>query len=631
MSNFVDDPAATLPGPKRDLRSIPAGADRNQYLDADGYNALRQALLDVKGAVQPGSRWETAVAETTSAKAGAEAARDAALIQAGVYLDEPTGRAAVADGVAFKVQGSGDVAAYEYRRVNAGSSTLIATYPASAPVTALQGAVLPAKADTPRALDYAVDLDDNVYRFTDADGGLHLAGLDVTVQAAAQTSVNRSDSGGNLELAVDADERVYRRTAANGEMFLPGLVGSVQAEIKRLGVGTYDAELLHVIAYGQSLAEGYNAIPPLTTVQRHNSVRFVGGVRPTDGGSPPGIYASLVSLVETEFSTMGETPTAGTLEEIHDAVLAENGIAYSAHNFQLLGSAAGEGAMTIAQLSKGSAWYTELLAHVTAGLAAATARDQTYLVGAVTWTQGEADYLANTAAATYVTSLNTLVSDLNSDIKAITGQARDVHVITNQLASHKFYGRTDPLIAKALLTATANPLVHLAVPMYWLTHAADNIHLVARSSKVMGAYYGLVYKRVVVDGATWTPLQPVSAQRLGKVAVIKFNVPVAPLVLDTTLVTVNTNYGFELVDSGGSPLTISSVALTGDNRVKITAAATIPAGAKVRYAWTGAGAVGPVNGPRGNLRDSQGGVVVFSPTDLAVPLHNWCPIFEYAL
>ena len=291
----------------------------------------------------------------------------------------------------------------------------------------------------------------------------------------------------------------------------------------------------------------------------------------------------------------------------------------------------GEGAMTIAQLSKGSAWYTELLAHVTAGLAAATARDQTYLVGAVTWTQGEADYLANTAAATYVTSLNTLVSDLNSDIKAITGQARDVHVITNQLASHKFYGKTDPLIAKALLTATANPLVHLAVPMYWLTHAADNIHLVARSSKVMGAYYGLVYKRVVVDGATWTPLQPVSAQRLGKVAVIKFNVPVAPLVLDTTLVTVNTNYGFELVDSGGSPLTISSVALTGDNRVKITAAATIPAGAKVRYAWTGAGAVGPVNGPRGNLRDSQGGVVVFSPTDLAVPLHNWCPIFEYAL
>jgi len=56
-------------------------------------------------------------------------ARDAALIQAGVYTTEALGRAAVADGQAFKVQGSGDVAAYEYRRVDASTSTLIATYP----------------------------------------------------------------------------------------------------------------------------------------------------------------------------------------------------------------------------------------------------------------------------------------------------------------------------------------------------------------------------------------------------------------------------------------------------------------------------------------------------------------------
>jgi len=62
----------------------------------------------------------------------AAAARDAALIQAGVYATEAAGRAAVADGQAFKVQGSGEVAAYEYRRVDAATSTLIATYPSSA-------------------------------------------------------------------------------------------------------------------------------------------------------------------------------------------------------------------------------------------------------------------------------------------------------------------------------------------------------------------------------------------------------------------------------------------------------------------------------------------------------------------
>ena len=71
------------------------------------------------------------VAEYT---AQALAARDAALIQAGVYTTEAAGRAAVADGVAFKVQGSGSVAAYEYRRTNSSTSVLIATYPAASVV-----------------------------------------------------------------------------------------------------------------------------------------------------------------------------------------------------------------------------------------------------------------------------------------------------------------------------------------------------------------------------------------------------------------------------------------------------------------------------------------------------------------
>lgn len=75
---------------------------------------------------------ESAQASAELAEVAAESARDAAIIGAGVYVDEPTGRAAVADGAAFKVQGTGDVAAYEYRRVNAGSSTLIATYPSAA-------------------------------------------------------------------------------------------------------------------------------------------------------------------------------------------------------------------------------------------------------------------------------------------------------------------------------------------------------------------------------------------------------------------------------------------------------------------------------------------------------------------
>jgi len=77
-------------------------------------------------------------AQTTADAATAAAARDAALIQAGVYTTEALGRAAVADGQSFKVQGNGNIAAYEYRRTNSTTSVLIASYPSIAAVDNLK-------------------------------------------------------------------------------------------------------------------------------------------------------------------------------------------------------------------------------------------------------------------------------------------------------------------------------------------------------------------------------------------------------------------------------------------------------------------------------------------------------------
>ncbi len=70
-----------------------------------------------------------------NAKVSAELSAANALISSGTYETEVLGRAAVADGVAFKVQGSGDVAAYEYRRTNSTTSVLIALYPSASVVT----------------------------------------------------------------------------------------------------------------------------------------------------------------------------------------------------------------------------------------------------------------------------------------------------------------------------------------------------------------------------------------------------------------------------------------------------------------------------------------------------------------
>ena len=63
----------------------------------------------------------------------AEAARDAAIATAGpLYATIADGRAAVADGQTFAVQGAGNVAANIYRRINASSETLIASFPSVA-------------------------------------------------------------------------------------------------------------------------------------------------------------------------------------------------------------------------------------------------------------------------------------------------------------------------------------------------------------------------------------------------------------------------------------------------------------------------------------------------------------------
>lgn len=105
-----------------------SGAAASALTDAEA--AATQAAVAVASASSASANADAAA----SAKVVAESARDAALIQGGVYVDEPTGRAAVADGQAFKVQGSGDVAAFEYRRVNAGASTLIATYPSKSSI-----------------------------------------------------------------------------------------------------------------------------------------------------------------------------------------------------------------------------------------------------------------------------------------------------------------------------------------------------------------------------------------------------------------------------------------------------------------------------------------------------------------
>ena len=588
--------------------------------------AAYYSLRGPTGDVTPSALAAQAAAEAAADAAAASAsAASTSVASAAVYSTTEAGLAAVADGGYFSVPSS-DSSEYLilYREV-AGVAVEVKRYPSAAAVMEVSAKLL--------------DTNASIFQVADSDGNVAVdfqSPVTVAQDGAVETDMAKlHDDDANSDFMV-AD--------ADGNAALQIRQGKLYADLSMIvppaydTSGTYDFEINHLFVYGQSLSVG-QATPALSTTQRYDNLLFTRGMRPQYDyplETAAEWYAGLVPAVEANSPTnvsLAETPCMGAGDAVKELILAEAGIPYSEIGYQLLLSAPGYGALTIAQLSKGTAHFSRMVEQAGYGGALASAAGKTYAVQAVAWIQGESDYLSATSQATYEAALNTLVADINTDIKAASGQAKDIPVLSYQVASHKKNGVATPSIALAQLAVeTSNPLVYIATPMYQFEYQdVNNNHLTPISSRWLGAYMGLAYKRVVIDGVDWKPLKPLSASRIGSVARITFHVPHGRLVLDTNQVAENTNYGFELVDSGGAPLAINSVSIVSPTVVKIVAAGAIPAGAKVRYAWSGVDGVGPASGPRGNLRDTQGDRIRFDPTGINKPMHNWCVIFEKEL
>ena len=550
------------------------------------------------------------------AATNAAAARDAAFVNAAVYATTAAGLAATTTGQQFQVVSGDEIIRYRH---DAGPvATEVARYPAAAAVDPLQRTNL------------------SIFAVEDADGNL---GLDVQspfrinesggIETAAFLEVSEprkwlwavSDLDGNIPIGIDHLGRLVADFS---------LVPTGQTAFKT--GGTYDYTVNHVFCYGQSLSVG-QALPIQSGTAKFDHLMFTRGMRPQYDYPAETVaqwYAALVPAVEALSPTqpsLGETPSRGTGDAIKELIEAEDGKAHTDHEYKLLLSNPGFGALTIVQLSKGTTHFSRMVQQAQYGLSLANAQGDTYAVQAVTWIQGESDYLSGTTQAAYLSALNTLVSDIQTDLKAVTGQSKRIAVIGYQVASH-INGASDdiPDIALAQLEcAEANANFFIATPMYHFPYA-DGFHLTGPGSQWLGAYLGLAYKRIVIDGEDWSPVRPIASVRQGSIAEVRFHVPKGRLVFDTTTVADQPSKGFQLVDSGGSPLTISNVEIVDFDRVRITAAASIPAGAKLRYAWQGNSAVG-----LGNLRDTQGDTIAFDPEGVNRPLHNWCVIFERSL
>lgn len=378
---------------------------------------------------------------------------------------------------------------------------------------------------------------------------------------------------------------------------------------------------------GQSLETGSGATA-ITLSQRFNTKMLSSGVRTRTTG-PYGAQ-TLVPLVEAASGGEGETTLSGMTETINELIAVENDLTYAQSGFELIGMAPGQGSTPIASHLSGSTIYTNAMAAIDQIIAISETDAKPVSVRTLGWGQGESDILAGTSRSTYTAQMLALRASWDADVKTKTGQTEDVQMLAWQVSDHSVYGVSAPTIALAQTDAAdQDPNIHIICPTYMMdTVPADGVHLSAQDYRWLGAYRGLAYKRLIIDGVGWKPLRPLAKIVQDTACIIEFDVPVAPLVFDTEQVVDPGDYGFQLVDSGGSPLTISSVSLLGPTRVKIVASSTLPSGFKVRYAWGPGGTfnAGRITGPRGNLRDSAG-LGLLSKT-LTQPLHNWCLIFE---
>ncbi|PPC46166.1 cellulosome protein [Acinetobacter baumannii] len=384
------------------------------------------------------------------------------------------------------------------------------------------------------------------------------------------------------------------------------------------------AEVNHFVFDGQSLGIGATATTILSTYQPYFNVTF--GTGPRMDSAP----VSVIPLVE-QFNSpasdggtdRGETPCSGAANYASRAMMLENGINPKDH--VIFCSAAGHGGYRIDQLEKGTTWYEFLLHHVSE--AKRLNSGKTYKVQAIAWVQGENDAITGTQTSyeLYRQKLEKLQRDANDDIKEITGQVDDIKFISYQLSYAARTWSAQALVQLHL--AQESDSFALSTPMYHMPYAPDNIHLTNVGYKWMGAYFGRAYKQLIVDNRKPDFINPKGAQLIGDEIHIHFDVPKAPLVIDTTTLAPTTDSGFKVLVNDASA-TISSITAENDKVIiKISSTPAASASVKVRYAldYLGAG-ISITGGASGNLRDSTTDSIKIAGVER--PLYHVCPHFE---
>jgi hypothetical protein len=480
-----------------------------------------------------------------------------------------------------------------------------------------------------------------------------VAGLQYHCSAVTPLWISRDDYPEPPAAATSAD--LASRDAANlarSEAYKSRTITGIQAP-----TGKYCVK----VVYGQSLGAGHDARYPLSTVNRFGNLTLGAAVRPDslydDTGYSQIGAATLQPLVArgdiadgifSEPVNFGWVNNAKALHNDLGAVENDTARLFVTYNAAVSGQ-------TIEELAKVPpsgqpnyyARFTQGLSKiVAAGGAGPTVMD------AICWMQGEFNYTTDIPGAIrtksgYKTRFAQIISDMRSDARAITGQAKPPAFLTYQTGAQY----TRPVDSNGvpglhvgmaqLETALETPGVFMVGPTY--PYPDWGGHLTSNGYRWFGAMIAKVHHKVVRLRQDWSPLRPIAITQDGNDILVDFHVPEGPLVFDAIYearapVTL-ADKGFRVTDNSGEvPITVT---LAGDTIVRLACGRATVGTAYVWYA-------GQDGFGGGNLRDSDPALsddlYVFNAglapgqdasENIAAlvgkpyPLWNWCIAFHY--
>lgn len=484
---------------------------------------------------------------------------------------------------------------------------------------------------------------DYVYAVTDAqqrvafgigkDGFIEILGVRI-----------KSTFGPNLIELIDKDKRLAGGIRSNGTFF------SSSSETGTPGGEYMDfAERMHMFIYGQSLSNGAIGTPVLGTAA-YDGIMFNTGVR-----SYGKTQTSLVPLAENQEGNLGETIASGLS---HDFTQKSGGM----YGRKLMMNAGGINGIQLVGLIKGTSPYTSAVSKIAWVANDSVNAGISYSFDFMLWLQGEADMAVGTPAATYTTMLQKLRSDLSGDTVNYRTGGRDLVMLTYQTSSHGYYVGTpenppENIAQVQLDTALTHPLIDMWGPTYMGLPGSNvpgegSVHHNNHGYRLQGLYASKAVRHRVrtrsadkPNGEKYLPMHATKATRINAttylVDVFTYH---PPLVIDASLIKELDDgmHGVEAGDNTGR-IQVTSVTISGGNKIKVTTAFPLGDGAYIAFAWTpeNRGEIKNVNGNpryadwffgrltgvRTTIRDSDPETTdMLNENGVAYPLHNYMPI-----